>query len=466
MFLTIPEIRYTRNCVRYCERPACRIRPVKRSQIANRIVAASGLAALVLGAGAAQAQTDAEAGAAVAGPKGFQLKSVDGRWGLRFRGLIHADGRHYLGDEDLKTRDTFVLRRVRPNLEATFADLVDMKLMTDFGNGAATIFDAYIDLRPIPWLRLRGGKFKAPVGLERLQSPSAISFPERALPTILAPNRDVGFQLHGAHFAGAASYELGVFNGVIDGGSGDGDNNHGKDFVGRLFLQPWKGDPCSILSGLGVGVAASIGDQKGDPATFSGTPARRTAVSTPRLPTFRTAGQQPFFSYLVNDDVPGGTVIALGRRTRISPQGYYYVGPFGLMAEYIQSAQEVKLAEAVTLTHRAWQVTAHYVFGGTAAFAGTEVLQPFDLEQGTWGAVELAARINGLDVDDDAFPVYADPNRSATSALGVAGALTWHWSKNLKIVTTYEQTDFDGGAAAGADRKTERVFFERIQLAF
>jgi phosphate-selective porin OprO/OprP len=45
----------------------------------------------------------------------------------------------------------------------------------------------------MPWpVVARAGQYKAPVGLERLQSASAIVFLERAFPTELAPNRDRG----------------------------------------------------------------------------------------------------------------------------------------------------------------------------------------------------------------------------------------------------------------------------------
>lgn len=75
-------------------------------------------------------------------------------------------------------------------------------------------------------------------------------------------------------------------------------------------------------------------------------------------------------------------------------------------------------ADATTLTHRAWQMTGNYAFGGRADFAGTQVPTPFDITKGTWGAFELAARVNALDIDNDAFPTYADPNRSASRAEG------------------------------------------------
>lgn len=133
-------------------------------------------AALSLAAQQAEPAPAATAPVVVAGDNGFQLKSADGAFLLELRGLLHADARQYVDDEDLRFRDTFVVRRVRLLIEATFGALVDFRVMPDFGNGTATAQDAYADVRPFTWLKLRAGKFKPPVGLERLQSASAIFF--------------------------------------------------------------------------------------------------------------------------------------------------------------------------------------------------------------------------------------------------------------------------------------------------
>jgi phosphate-selective porin OprO/OprP len=406
-----------------------------------------------------------------AGERGFNWSSADKAFVVKVRGYIHADAREYLDDPDLKNRDTFLIRRARPVLEATFFDVADFRLMPDFGGGTATLFDAYIDLRPFPWLKLRAGKFKPPVGLERLQSATAIVFPERALPTALVPNRDIGFQLHGVLGPAVATYELGVFNGVVDGGSGDADTNHAKDFAGRLFLTPFKFDPYNLLANLGVGVSGSWGNQRGTPAVFDTTGAtpRRTANSVPGLPSYRSAGQQTFFSYLVNDDVPDSTVIAKGKRTRLSPQGYYYYGGLGVLGEYVISSNKVvKGASNATLTHKAWQALASYVFGGKNAFEGVTVVEPFEPSKGagTWGALELAARYSALLVDEDSFPTYANASRSAAKARAWGAVANWHWSRNIKLSVSFEQTHYEGGAASNGDRKTENVLFQRVQAAF
>ena len=415
------------------------------------------------------AQAKAATPVVAAGPGGFNFKSADGAFLLKVRGLVHADGREHLGDHDLWLRDSFLIRRARPLLEATFFDVADFRLMPDFGGGTATLQDAYVDVRPAAWLKLRGGKFKAPVGLERLQSASAIVFPERGLPTALAPNRDLGFMFHGLLGPALFGYEVGIFNGVVDGGSSDLDNNHAKDFAARIFFQPFKRDPYSFLSNLGFGVAGSSGWQRGTAAVFqtSGGTTRRTAAPVPGLPVYRTAGQQTFFSYRLVEDTPDGAVIGYGRRTRLSPQGYFYTGPFGLLWEYIQSTQAVQLgASAADLTHRSWQVAAYWVLGGKPLFEGTTVTAPFDPRKGTWGAFELGVRYNALDLDDDTFPTYADPARSASQAQGIGAVANWHWSRNIKLSLSFERTIFEGGAPAGADRKPEYSLFQRIQAAF
>jgi phosphate-selective porin OprO and OprP len=403
-----------------------------------------------------------------AGEKGFGLQSADGAFSVRIRGYVHADGRAFLGDDKLSNSDTFLLRRARPLLEATFFDVADFRLMPDFGNGQAVVQDAYGDLRPFTWLRLRVGKFKPPVGLERFQSATAIVFVERATPTSLVPNRDVGAQLHGDIAGGFLNYALGLFNGVADGGSGDLDAGFAKDIVGRLFLQPWKSDPHSALSGLGFGVGASTGDRKGKPAVLSvsGTTTTVTTASSPALPSYKSAGQQTVFSYLSNDK-SSGTVLAWGRQTRLAPQAYYYLGALGLLGEYVRSSQKVVVgADSVTLSHSAWQIAATYLIGnGVNSFEGVQVKNPFDPKTGRLGVLELAARYNELRLDADAFPLYADPTKSIKVARGFAGAANWHWSRNVKLAVTYEETHFDAGATQ-ADRKTERVLFTRLQTAF
>src|SRR5262249_10107873 len=152
------------------------------------------------------------------------------------RGYVQADSRFFLGDQPAAI-DTFTLRRVRPIFEATVYKYFDIRIMPDFGGGTAVIQDAYIDAKFNPAFKIRFGKTKGPVGLERLQSARDIEFVERSQVTNLVPNRDLGIQVFGDFAASKVGYAAGLFNGVVDAGSTDNDNGQGKDFEGRLFFK-------------------------------------------------------------------------------------------------------------------------------------------------------------------------------------------------------------------------------------
>ena len=110
--------------------------------------------------------------------------------------------------------------------------------MPDLEGASQTIFDAYWDGKFVPEFSVRAGKFKPPVGLERLQSATDIAFAERGLPTNLVPSRDLGLQVSGDISEGLLAYQVGVFNGVPDLANGGDDLSDAKDFAARVFVQP------------------------------------------------------------------------------------------------------------------------------------------------------------------------------------------------------------------------------------
>jgi phosphate-selective porin OprO/OprP len=390
--------------------------------------------------------------AVTAGKDGFSWKSADGAYQLKIRGYLHADGRFFARDEEVPATSTFLMRRVRAIIEATVAKSFDIRIMPDWGGGVASIQDAYVDYRMIPGLRLRVGKMKAPFGLERLQSATEIVFVERAHPTNLAPNRDIGLQASTDLMGGAFTAAAGIFNGVVDGGSADSDINDGKEAVGRIFLTPFKSSMSRLLSGFSLGIAGSTGDNKG------------TASST-GLASLRSPGQLVIFSYRSGT---GGTVIAQGKHQRFSPQASWYFDRFGAHAEYTESTQEIQLAaDRIDHLSRAWEVTLQALLTNDQQTArGVSPKRPFDPGAGQWGAVEIDARVSMLNIEGDAFPVFADPAVSVNEAKSYAGGVQWTLNRYVKLVTDYEETHYQGGAAGGGDRETEKIVFSRVQYSF
>jgi phosphate-selective porin OprO/OprP len=381
-----------------------------------------------------------------AGADGFYLRSADKSYEIKFRGYTNFDGRYYI-EEDGSNVDTWLFRRVRPVLEGTLGGVVDFRLMPDISSSSFSLQDAQVNLRYFKLANLQAGKYKTPFGLERLQSATALMFVERALPTQLVPNRDLGLMLHGSVGEGLLHYQLAFMNGVVDGGSGDVDNGDGKDVIARVFGHPFQNRTEAWLSGLGLGVAFGYGAQD-----TGGTPA-----------TYRTAGQSAFFSYL------NGTQLE-GHRIRYSPQLYYHWGPFGLMGEYVSSTTGVARAgDDEEFENRAWQVSAGWVLTGESS-SYTDVIprQGFSLEKGTFGAFQVVARYNELKVDSDVFDQgFADPLTQAERARAWGVGLNWYQNRWIKLMFDYERTHFDGGGGTeNADREDESVFFFRTQLAF
>ncbi len=382
---------------------------------------------------------------------GFSLKSADGKYSLRFRGYFQSDGRLFPGTAGVGSVDNLLIRRARPILEATVGRYFDFRLMPDFGGASPTIFDAYWDGRFVPELTLRAGKFKPPLGLERLQSATDIAFAERGLPTNLVPSRDVGLQVAGDISEGLFAYQVGIFNGVPDLANGGDDLSDAKDFAARVFVQPFK---AGTLRGLGIGVAGSTGFERG-------------SAATPGLPSYRTPGQQTFFRYNSSSTTPANNVFANGKRTRLSPQGYYYAGPLGLLGEYVISRSEVSRGAAtVDLEHTAWQAMgSFFLTGEKAGFRSSGPRKPFDLKEGGWGAFELVGRYGELNLDEAAFPVYATLTASAQKARAWGVGLNWHFTRAVKLAVNYERTAFEGGAVTG-DREAENAVITRFQTSF
>jgi phosphate-selective porin OprO/OprP len=371
--------------------------------------------------------------------EGFGLASSDGAFSLKFRGVVQADARSFFQGGV----NNFLIRRARPTLEGTVYRYFDYRLTAELVS-SPSVLDVWANVRLLKEVQLRAGKFKSPIGLERLQNDPDLPLMERGLPSDLVPDRDVGAILHGDVADGAISYAVGIFDGAEDNKSLDADTSDKKDVVGRLFLRPLAPLKVDALKNLGLGVAASRG------------------THTEPLPTYVSPAQVTFFQYTAS-------AVAAGTHRRLAPQAYLYVGPFGILGEYTRSSQIVASANATrSITHQAWQIElSAFVTGENASFGAVGPKTPLDPRNGTFGAVELAARVGKLTIDQAAFDLgFADPNKSARTAKEWAVGINWHLARGFKLDVNYEHSSFEGGGAKLTDRPAESALLTRLQAAF
>ena len=201
-----------------------------------------------------------------------------------------------------------------------------------------------------------------------------------------------------------------------------------------------------------------------------------TSASNPATPPVMFGmSRQHFFAY----NPAGTSVLADGTHWRFSPQGYYYWGPFGFLGEYVISDQEVVSTATLgraNLQHSAWQASAQWVLTGEpASFSGVTPKHSFDPRAGNWGAWQLVARVSQLKIDDDTFNGFSNPATSANEALSWAVGLNWWLNKNIRVLTSFSYTTFEGGGTVTpttlvppgtVTAQDEKAFFARVQLAF
>jgi phosphate-selective porin OprO/OprP len=389
---------------------------------------------------------------------GFSFASPDGGTFIKLHGLVQADSRWFANDDGIANNDTFVLRRARLIFEGGFDKIFSFLIVPEFGGGGTgtsnspVIYDANLGIALTPDVKVVAGKFKSPIGLEMLQNDAVLLFNERSLATNLVPSRDVGIQVTGAPLDGKVTYSAGVLNGSADAAyTNNTDTDNNKDFVARLFFNPFAGEAGSPFENLGFGIAGSDGLQNKTGSLTSG---------------YKTDGQQTFFTYR-------STVLPEGQDWRIAPQANYYAGPFSAQAEYTVSAVTALAGTAkAEIRNSGWQGAVGYVLTGeNESYNGFTPKHNFSWQDGTWGAWEVGARVANLRIDSDAFPIFADPGASASEATSYGASVNWFLSKAIRISFDLVDTHFDRAPGVKTTsnlliNQDERGFLTRIQVGF
>jgi phosphate-selective porin OprO and OprP len=377
---------------------------------------------------------------------GLWFSAEDGQTHLQVHGYAQADDRMFSADTHGEPVDTFLFRRIRPLFEGTLFNNVDFRFMPDFGQDNPQIQEAFLELKTLPFAKLRVGKFKEPIGLEVLRQDRNLTFVERSLASDLVPLRYIGAQLSGSLLSNAITYEGGYFDGSTDGSNGVFTQwTEGHEAVSRVFLQPLAKSRVKAVRQLGVGVAGSEGHQSGSIAGL------------------KTVGQTTFFKY-------SSTAVADGQHNRLAPQAYYYAGPFGLMGEYVISSQEV-LNKGISgrVRNEAWEAAGSVLLTGEKnGFSGVRSRNAFEPGRGFdhFGALELALRYSQLRIDGDAFPHFANPSTAPQFAEEEGIGFNWYLTRYVRLQTDYEHTGFRMAVPGIAPLHSENVLMNQIQLSF
>jgi phosphate-selective porin OprO/OprP len=425
-----------------------------------------------------------------AGPDGFAIQSQDQQFKLRLGTLLQADDREFVtpANNGGSPGDGFDLRRARIIFDGTVWGNYDFRIEPEFGSrtgGAggtssttATLANANMNVHYGKEFQFLAGRFKGPVGYERSQLVAENIWVENGLTQNLTSQYTQGVLAHGDIDNGLFSYGVGANESTRDNSNGDFqgmiDNNY--DFIGDVYLNPFKNSHDRALEGFGFGVAGSVGN-RGDP---------KTAANAP-LASYTTPGQTNILTY--NTSAAAGQTVTEsedGAAYRLAPVIYYYNGPFGGYADFavssIQALRTVTGTGAGTgtrstdLTNEAWQVVGSYVLTGeNASYSGVKPRTDFSFHDHTWGAFQVVARYGQMTLDKDYFTstgtstgvggAFAGQGPRIVTNIGVG--VNWYLNSNVRAQIEYDYDGYGGGnAPVTPQNEDQNSFLTQLQLAF
>lgn len=309
--------------------------------------------------------------------------------------------------------------RRRIGIEGQLGAALQFEIEREIGS-ARPWRDAYVNYRPFEALRVQGGRFKLPFGLDENVGAANLDFVQRSrAATLLAPGRDRGIVIHGRPFTRIVRYETGVFE-------HDGQNARGPDAervsggttrVGRITVQPFAGRE-SVLADLRVGVAFT------DSPLSEGFSALRG----------RTALDTSFFR---------ADVWVKGRRRRAGAELRWRPGPASLQAEYIRltderRGQSVEDTDLSPLVATGWYVHGTWMITGERKASGADRPRRPLLRKGGAGAIELAARLEAVSFGSAAGgePPSTSPRADVIAGSTLHGAtfgVNWYLNRWMKL---------------------------------
>ena len=321
------------------------------------------------------------------GPK---YNGLDGNLTLVFGSRVHLDTAYFdessaiertIGesDHDVEARRAFV------QMAGVFYNQVEFKAQFNFAH-SFDVRDLYVGLVKIPLVSaLRVGHIREPFSLDMMTGSNSITFMERALSTVFAPNRNLGVLMHRRFTATRRLFgAVGVFKDTINNPDFEelrddfDDGNYA--LTARITGLPIASDDRTKL--LHFGLASSFRNPSNDELHFRSRPE----------------------SGLAENYVDTGRFEA-DEELRLGGELATVMGPLSLQGEFILNVNSENRIDFNDRVFPTFYLMASYVLTGehrsyreqVGAFGRVHPENPFPLEG--WGAWEVATRYSYLDLD-------------------------------------------------------------------
>lgn len=364
---------------------------------------------------------------------GFYIRSEEeGGMELRFGGAFQVD--YQLFGEDERADNGFDIRRSRLNFRGTLTRYFNFGLEYEFqGNSLKHLVDAYGET-VFGLHSMRFGQFKEPFSLEWQTRDKGLYFAERSMGVYLTPGRDIGAMIHGSFFDQSVLYQAGIFNGNGLDGSTTGGEKDSPEFAARLVYSPFLNSGLQFLHFFQIGASATYGEIELNNVNLY-------VKSTGMVSTTRSI-------YVLQHNTKFGVLQDVDSRHRYGIETAWTKGPFAVMGEYMLLQYNGLVPSGMdkrNATFSSWYASFLYSVTGEVFILSNGVMKPlypdhfFNPEEGTYGALCLAARIEHFSGDKDWITEGAYVSVEKADAFSVA--VNWILFPMQRFVLDYTYTD-------------------------
>lgn len=149
----------------------------------------------------------------------------------------------YTVDTTAGAKDSFSVAQARFGIKGEIAEDISCKFTLektnkDSGNNKS-LYDAYLDVKSIPYFNVRAGQFKYKFSLENVISDEDLELINKsdAVYNLVSPSRDIGIEISKLFSVNSMKSDLSVA--VVNGSGHDtADENDNKAIIGRVLLSP------------------------------------------------------------------------------------------------------------------------------------------------------------------------------------------------------------------------------------
>ncbi len=335
--------------------------------------------------------------------------------------------------------DRFDFRTARVALKGDLSKHVDFEVerAIETEGGFADWKDVYLNWSTFDVLRVKGGRFKMPFGLEQNTGATDVDFAYRSLASsTIAPARDRGVMVYGEISGNDFTYEFGVFD-------DDGDNGELKE---PQFVEAGED-----LKGVGPSYAGRVTANllKGLPVADK--------LKSMRFGVAYTTAQIPEGLNSLRGQTVWGTVdyfqpvYVKGRRQRFGAQFDWTPGPTGFKAEWMQSredrdGQSNRNEDLSDFVGTGWYVSGTWFVTGENKDENINPRNP--LFQGGIGAVEIGARYDQLEFGSASQTGVAFTNPRSERLLGNTDrvwtfGVNWMANRWVRVITNAIHESFE-----------------------